>query len=202
MDKKPVHMISSMLPYVVNVRRYTYKTRREYEEINVLAPSVITIYITSTWAEQTKLIKHYHIIAWRLQQNDGSAKYLFNFFLSPSQMRISCLTQTCSTPGRLLREDSAGITSSTSWWWSLKISYLMNCMRELQRLGEQLLLRLCSAHDCSHSDAKILGLQPGHPQALCKSGRKTVWVCTECDVFICLNEHHDENCWKLYHCTR
>ena len=40
-DKKPVYMVTSMLPYAVNVRRKAYNTRREYE---VIAPSVITIY--------------------------------------------------------------------------------------------------------------------------------------------------------------
>ena len=47
MDKKPVHMVSNIRPYVTLIRRNAYNRDREYDPINIVAPSVLQFTINT-----------------------------------------------------------------------------------------------------------------------------------------------------------
>jgi hypothetical protein len=202
MDKKPVHMVSNLRPYVTNVRRNSYNRAHEFEEINIVAPSVITVY-NKYMGGTDKVDQALSYYRMKTKTKRWQAKiYVHFFFVALVNAHVLFRADLPDTPGAPAKKQRGYYL----------IDFLLMVIEDL--LPPRLFATATAPPRTTpaptpgtpeprtviHTPIQRYSENQGDNRGHCKiCKRKSVWRCNECNVTLCLIAHGDENCWKLHH---
>lgn len=202
MDKKPVHMVSNIRPYVTNVRRNSYNRAQEFEEINIVAPSVITIY-NKYMGGTDKVDQALSYYRMKTKTKRWQAKIYVHFLF------VSLVNAHVLFRADLPNSPEAPAKQQRGYYL---IDFLLMVIEEL--LPPDLFARATAPPRTTpaptpgtpeprtviHTPIQRYSENQGDNRGHCKiCKRKSVWRCNECNVTLCLIAHGDDNCWKLHH---